>query len=362
MAFYFSFWIVIFLLVIIHEQKENVFPVKVDYFILFIIAIIVATRVNVGTDWTNYIDYYNSGYANDRATGKMEPCFTLIRNICHFLGLSYAFFFFVLSFTSLLILRKASQLFGIKNWWFVMLVYLSLDFCNYQFNIVRHGVMASFIWLSFAYLSQGESKKSLIYAIIGSGFQYGGLVAIPLIFLINKKINKKIVIAITTVAITGYNLNVSQKMVEMFPFLFAFDRIEGYINRASYENSYGLSIGVIFNLFFCLYCYFVMQKKYQIEKSFAILINSVMLGFVFVCLFNDFAAIISRIGNLLSMALVFAIPIAFTNIKKTIIKIYASILIGIYLLLYYYKSFATVNDFGISSMLPFKIDIEQLFM
>ena len=83
---------------------------------------------------------------------EVEPLYVFAQTIFHGLGLTHAVFFFFLSIVTLGCYYKASKLLGIKYFMTVFFIYLSLVFLNYQFNVIRQGVMAG--WLSLIKLME----------------------------------------------------------------------------------------------------------------------------------------------------------------------------------------------------------------
>lgn len=46
----------------------------------------------MGADWSNYVEYYQSGYAPDKLSGNYEPVFMVLRDICYYLHFDYELF------------------------------------------------------------------------------------------------------------------------------------------------------------------------------------------------------------------------------------------------------------------------------
>ena len=239
------------------------------------------------------------------------------------------------------------------------LVYLSLFFCNYQFNIIRHGILASFVLLALSYLANNKTLKALICVLIGSCFQVAGLVFVPLVFFMNKTCSKKAVFIIICVSFAFYLAGFSSKIVGFFPTLAAIDRISSYVD-AGKDDVYKLSIGIIGFLCIALYSFFFMNKEYEKQSSFRIMTNMLVCGFVFFCFFNGFSALVQRIGNLMNLGVIVVLPFILDNTKHKK-RVIVLLLVTAYLALYYPRTWNIADESGNYSMLPFKCGITNLF-
>lgn len=220
--------------------------------------------------------------------------------------------------------------------------------------------MASFILLAFAYKARGMTVKSLISISLGCCFHTLGFLFFPVLFIIDLKLSKKLYLSIAFFSLMALFLKVSQRIIELFPFLVLIDaRVDSYVDPDRY-GSYGLSIGVIANILIALCVLFVFYKKYCEDKTLRIPLNMLLFAFTISCIFNEFAAIVQRLANLLNMAHIFVIPFLLYIVGKKNLLIYSVFIV--YLMLYYPISFTKENEMiGDNPMLPFKTDITNLF-
>lgn len=359
MTFYVLLWAVLLFLATLQGTMEKKMPSSVFCIILFILSIfVVGCRYQVGSDWDSYRTFYYDGYVYDRSSGILEPLFSSIRDICYLIGASHAIFFAVLSLFSLFLLKKTAENFNIGNLYFVLFIYLSMYFCNYQFNIVRQGVLASCVWYGFSEKYLGNTKSALVWILVGCGFHFSGVFFIPILFIITKCIPTKIVLLILFCSYVGFLIGVSDIIIGFFPLLQMFEKVSGYVDSTSQEQ-YGLSAGMIFNTMLVIYC-FIMNKEYNNSLPMRIVLNAILGAIVISCLLNSFSAIVSRIANLLNMALVFFWPIFLNAQKSKFVRFLIAICMLLYLFLYYNISYNSKSG-GDSAMLPFQIRIEQLF-
>ena len=327
---------------------------------MVVLAILAGGREYVGADWAGYKQYYESGHADEKETGSLEPFFELLRYICFEMKLSYGMFCLWVSLISQLTLWKVFKIMNIQNCFLAFLVYLSLFFCNYQFNIVRHGLMASFVLLGLAYMSKGYRKKALLSVIISSGFHAIGLIFIPILFFINMTLSKKWYLIILGISVAMFIVDISGRIIAMFPFLTMIDRVSGYVD-ADNQEAYKLSVGTIGFMVIATYSVFFKRDEYENNSSFRITANMVLAGVVLFCSLNAFSVIVQRFGNLLNMGVIILLPYLWQEFRKRHVRLIARSLIVIYLALYYPKSWNVPDELGNYSMLPFRTNIVNLF-
>ena len=360
MLFYWGLWCFFLLLTSLWKDRHYELSYRVLIIFIFILAVITGGREYVGADWESYQVYYQTGFAYDKASGQMEPLFGLIRQVCFSIGCSYGFFCFICCLISLYVLCLALRKMNVHNCFFAFLVYISLFFCNYQFNIIRHGLLASFLLLGLAFLSEGKKWKAVASIIAGCGFHVMGLLFVPFVFFINKSISKKVAIIIVVGSFLVYFADLSGRIMAAFPFLAMIDRVSGYVD-ADLNESYKLSIGTIGFMAISVYAIYLRRDDYENNSVFRITANMVLMGFVVFCAFNAFSAIVQRVGNLLNLGVVFLLPYLLQGFNKKQIKLVVRCVIIAYLALYYPKSWNVQNEEGSYPMLPFKTDITNLF-
>lgn len=360
MFFYWSIWAIVLVMSIVWRENKCNHYYSFLLFLIFILSVIIGGREYVGADWESYKSFYLTGIADDKSSGKTELLFQLLRDVSYYMGLSYGMFCSIVALLSLSILIKALKLFEIRNCYIGFLAYLSLFFCNYQFNIIRHGVLASFILLGMAYLSKGDNRKALISVIVGCGFHLTGLFFIPLLFIINKGISRKWYLIVVALSFAIFIADLSGRIMAAFPFLALIDRVSGYVD-ADQEETYNLSIGTIGFLIITAYTVLFRKKDYENNAGMRIATNMVLIGFIVFCSLNAFSVIVQRLGNLLNLGVIIVIPYYWQNTRKLSTKVVVRTMIIAYLALYYPKTWNVPNEKGEYSMLPFKTYITNLF-
>lgn len=360
-TFYYIVWFIVLILAFTERIRKKPFNNTIITTIFMMAAVIVACRVEVGADWDHYRFLFYNGYdVAGRDSSIIEPVFMLIRYVFYNLGFTHAFFFLFLSLVSLFMIRKAAELFGVKYFMTVFLVYYSMFFLNYQFNIVRHGLMAAFVWLSFAYKSKGEIKAAIISIMVALGFHYVALIFVPFLFFLDRKLSKPVVFIILAISYLTYFMHLSQRIIAFFPFLYEMERTASFVTSEQFVKDLGLTIGSQIQVFLFLFLYFKYSASYKENSSFRMLVNTLLFHFLLLCILNAFYAIISRICNALFMTMIFLLPLFLEKLRKPANRLVAESLIIVYLLFSSLPKSFVVQEDGYSEMLPYKFEIKQL--
>lgn len=360
-TFYYIIWTVLLIIALMERMQKHSFKRSFVAFVIGVLAVIVGCRYDVGADWLNYKEYYYSGILLDGFgfERSVEPLYVLLQNFFRYLGFTHAVFFSFLSIVSLCCYYKAAKLLGIKFFMTVFFVYFSLVFLNYQFNVIRQGMMASFVWLAFAYKTSGNYKASIISIVIALGFHFTALAFIPIVLLSNRYLSFKYVVIIVVVSFTCLILDVSYKILSLFPILTALERTSNYITSETFHVETGLSFGLILMLvvFFIVYHYF--KNDYNNDSRLRTLANIILFDFLFSCIFNSFSIFQERVCRVMFFSMVFLLPLIVERIKTPSFRVIAMSVVVVYAFLAFPKTFA-VHDDGYSTLLPYKIDLWQL--
>lgn len=360
-TFYYIAWAILLFLALLERIRKKPFDGIIITVVFMIAAVIVACRNDVGADWYNYKFIFYNGYDETgvRDKSSLEPAFFLVRTAFYYLGFTHAVFFLFLSMVSLLAIRKAAEIFGVRFFMTVFLVYFSMFFLNYQFNIVRHGLMASFVWLGFAYKSKGRIKAAVISMLVALGFHVTALIFVPFLFILEKRFSTTLVIVLLTISYLAVFLQLSKRIIALFPFLFELERTAAFVTSEKFTEEYGLSLGSQVQVFLFLFLFFRHRDTYNNNTGFRILLNSLLFNFALLCVLNSFSAIISRVCNAFFMAMIFLLPLFVESLKISTNRLIAEVLITFYLFLSFQKTFVIQED-GYSEMLPYRFELRQL--
>ena len=362
MFFYYALFFVFYCLGIKAYLTDKDVSTGVMSIILAIVSYFVACRVDVGADWAGYVSfYYYKEIGEGRDFLEIEPLFRLSRDIMFNCGLSHQGFLFFFSFLSLMALVFVAKKFRVTNVSLVLLVYIALFFCHNQLNVLRTCIMASFVWVGFSCL-ETNLKKSILYILLGAGFHIIAIVYIPLLFLINRYYSKKTYLIIIIVSLVLIIFSFGTMIIDHIPVLSSLGRASNYLDPESHfrEQEYGISLGYIFNIVICLFFRYKYNNEYQENGAVKIVLNIFLVNLFLVGFLNGFPVLIERVCSTMNFALCFIWPCLLSHVQGKN-KWYWIIPFTVYLILFYNKSFNTVDVWGDNCLVPFKFEIASFF-
>lgn len=274
------------------------------------IAIFVGCRIDVGADWSGYVEEYKVS-VNFKYYFR-EPIFFYIAKFMSSIGFPYPWFFLLLSYVQMHVLIKAANLFRIKMLFIFFLLFYAIFFCMTTLNVIRHGLMISFIWLALGYLKDGYKLKAIICIFVGAGFHFMAFVLLPLIFILTKRLNKKTVYITILCGFLFLLLNISQKIFEFFPYIALLEtKMTSYLNDDFLSEETNFSLGQLFDLCLCLYVFIKFNRWYDDDKRLRILVNSLLFAFMVNCSLYAYGIFTERIAQVFKFSLIFLIPIIY---------------------------------------------------
>lgn len=361
MTFYYILWggFLLLSLIVIFKGKYAL-PDRLLSVLILLIAYFVACRVDVGADWANYVHAYNYDMLLLDDINRIEPLYRLSRWIIYPLGLSHQGYFFILSTTSMLGLVWCFKRFKIQNLYLAFWCYVSTIFCSYQLNTLRSGLMAVLVWVAFAFLSNGERKKAIYTVLLSGGFHYGGLAFLPVIFFLDRTYNIRNVLVILGLSYIILISGIGVRIVENIPILAAVEQLALYTDSTRHEAT-GITLGSIFNLLVFLFCFIRYRNDYVSDSRLRIVLNAFLFCLVLVSALNAFSVIVSRLGQVLNLAICFIWPFIFSKIHKKYIRFLLVTPLIAYLYMYYNKAFHVDELVGYSTLVPFNFEFASLF-
>ncbi len=329
-------------------DKKNKKTLKI--MAIFIPLLIGGFRYFVGTDYTNYIDYYIiygpmslSDYLSKN--GIFEILFYFIARISYLLTDKYYLLFFVSNMLIVIFAYFAIEKAKIGNKYLVWLMFLFLYFPMFL-NVVRQGISIVITYYMITLLLNNEYKKSFIISLLSPLFHASGVVTIILYFIllfVKKKIKKNIkniftfsILLLMIIPLASYLLSLSSY----------FSRYLIYENVDVEGNNYTFYL-IFVILIFTLLFYKGMEKNDSNSFFYYLLFASevvlTLLGFI--------SPFIKRITLYFSLGqiviLTNLIDIGANNTSKNFLKI----LVIIYALAYFVLAYYIL---GQSNIFPFK--------
>ena len=297
-------------------------------FLFMVLFIPSAIRYNIGTDYRSYIDDFYSLYGGDVNEVGFQALIVFLRYFdlpAHSLFICSAF---LVQFP-LLFLSK-------KNYSWKIMLYILLLYLQ-SFSAVRNMISLSFVILLFDLLFQGKNLTALVVYPISLLFHISSFIFLPFFFLNKLQYNKIVflVISLFVLCISYFDV----VFVILNNNLFFETRYAKYLfgkfsSEPTFNTGYGMLLKILYTTVIFVYFVFYKNKNYSICYLFLFYLISLILATKVV--------IIARLVDVLSVSLIFAIPLCLASwcSKYKIIFRYLTILF--YLVLF--ELFIKTND------------------
>jgi len=244
------------------------------FFFVILLGVLNALRpLSVGTDSSNYVNYYLFNY---NVSMKIEPAFFYLTKLLNYCSFSYEWLFFIcylmtMSFSLLFVCMGVEPLNRTKTSITILAAagffYLSSWFLTSTTNGLRQGVAVPLVWLAFFFFWEKKYIKSFVFLVLSVSFHYSAILTAPFIFIVRMKNNR--VIWLVIVISIGYVLGVNEKLVMFvsggFNLVFDYDL---YLNIKTFGVDSGNWIGFqpgffIYTLFWFFFYYFISFYLFQ---------------------------------------------------------------------------------------------------
>ena len=309
------------------------------FFSVIIPVLIGGLRYFVGTDYTNYIDYYIiygpmplSEYLS--INGIFEILFYFIARISYLCTNQYYLLFFISNAIIVIFAYLTVQKSKINNKHMMWLLFLFLYFPMF-FNAVRQGISIALTYYMIVLLLNNERKKSLFISLLSPLFHASGIITILMYFIllfIKNRVKKNI-----------RNIIIFSFLVLIFiPLAFNLLSFTPYLNRyLSYETMNIDSNNYIFFLKFVilliLLLFYKGMQKVDTNSFFYYLLFS---GEVVLTLLGFISPFIKRVTLYFSLGQILILPnlvdMGVNKFSNNSLKILIILYAIIYFVLAYY--------------------------
>jgi len=249
----------LFLAIIGYNVKNNnVLYQRIIILCSVIYIIFFGLRGFIGWDWTNYyIKYQNTRDLFHLSFDSSVPewGFAIYMSFFKTLFFNYYAFVFINTILHIFLLNIFFKRYLPPGYYvFGLIVFLIMGGFGMEVDMMRNIMSILLFLLSIKYIEERKIFKYYILNILGLLFHTSSIFFLPLYFLLNKKINRKLIAIIFIIGIIIYFLQIEY----VKPLVFSISkRIGGriqiltnmYLSSSTYGKSYGFSIGLLERLF-----------------------------------------------------------------------------------------------------------------
>lgn len=316
-------------------------------YLLILLGVFAGIRYETGSDYNNYIRYYNSfsSIENFELTNifslKHELGFTIVNILTGPIN-HYSSMFLLNAYISFYFLYKSiNEISNKKLMLFCLIFYYLKYYYQLNFAIIRQGTSISIILYSLKYLINKNNGKFILCTILATLFHASSIVSLILLFLYKKRIQKKyyLLILFFTICI-AYSGIMSLALMKSMSFLpdFIYGRLLSYI-LGRFGNSLESYFGIVIKLFTFIFILIFIDYK---EKN-SIIFNFYFIGLVIYFLLMDFGTLGTRISKNFEVAEIILIPESIAHIKSKPIKY---LFLCLFILIFSYYAFRLVTSPG----------------
>lgn len=333
MNYYIILLLLFFLITILwkffsHKDVSSDKKYLIVVFTLLVLFLVLKSQ-DVGIDNGNYkkiFEYcHNLGFFELFKYGRHEIGYKIYNKIISSIYYNFSFLLIVTSILSMIgvyFFMKNNS----KNYIYTILIFITFNFYGYFFGIYRQVLAISILLFSIKYIKEKKLVLFLISVFIASLFHKTALIFIPIYFISNIKITKKILFLWSSLIII---------------FLGFKDFIISFILNYIYKPADVIGIGgegykmLILMIMLSFVSYHYQDKLIKQDKNNQIFINMIYVGTIIQCLSTAFGNIY-RLTLYFSIAIIILIPNIIKCIENKKLRSLIVILMFTSLTLYFY--------------------------
>jgi hypothetical protein len=309
------------------DKKLYKLAITFSFLVLFLPA---AVRYNIGTDYSNYVDYYHK--IQQGIIVPKEPLYILFNQLIDYLDIDFQWFFITISFLTYYLLYKSLpiEILAVGVFLYVVRLYFA------SYDAVRQEL--AIVIVIYAMKNFNSLKRYYLWMLLVVMIHFGtGIVMMLIRPIINIKVNKIIlmlIITFLTVLIIKTNIvfNMLALVASFFP-KYAWYLTSDYVYGAKIGSGVGVAFRVVIALSI-LYSRDIILKRYRNLPINAIF-NMYFLYLIFYLLAVKIH-IFGRVQGIFEFFFIFSFSYFLITIKG-----YGKYIIGILFLGIYYSFFLT---------------------
>lgn len=288
-------------------------------FLLFL-TILVVFRDGIGADYFTYVMHFqNTSDITELTTSDfllLEPGYVILSAILRYLHAPFEILSFLLLIIIILNFKKVFPYFS-SNLSLSFFLYVALFFLSFNFNVIRHGVMAAFVWNACHYWLESKKVSAIFLLVLGALFHILSLTFLLIIPICCSSKRYPIYIYILVLIFSFFIAKYPDVILQIFdrllvPLVGTDNRLAFYLSggHEGELNEVTFSIGLFFNIFIC----FISLFSFTDRKRF-FLSNMLFVGIVSFLVFNSFGALSQRLASVCYIANIFLVPALMSKVR-----------------------------------------------
>lgn len=307
----------------------------------FLSAFVGMRGVVSGYDYLVYKYFYELGYGENPY--GYEILFVKSRDVLKFLGGSFNLFILILGIFYVVGTCYIFNSYS-KNPFLALFIYFSTFFFWHNFNILRNFVAIILFYFALKFILERKTIHYYILIVMAINFHKTALMLLPLYFITDVKLTKRLMVLLTLMAITLTPLSSSVFYLKV-NFLGIGERISRYMGIREIGNTQEY-LELIAVLILATAVFIWEQKKgREISREENMLYNLTFYSFLIFTIFFRFAVIL-RVMEYFRFAYILLFVSVLGKIERKNIKYILLMLLMMYMTSRYYQS---VYDYGMAN-------------
>lgn len=287
------------------KTKYNLYP-----FIIVALILYSGLRYNYGFDFNNYlIHFHEIGAISDVIKTNYEKGYSLLVFVFKILGFGFNTFLLFIAFFSIKMKEKVFNKLSVLPDVSLLLYFLLFYIVN-DVEQIRHGISIGFCFYSIVFLCENDKKSkiiSFILIVLGILFHISAVLFIPIFFVKDKILNKKIYVGIFIISIFLSFINYFELLKIINDSLLHSKYLSLKINSYSTEYQSFLSLTLLIKCFILsVFSFYAFNDQNKLHR---LLFNIYYIGIIYTILFSNIPILMARGTTYMRYAELLMIPI-----------------------------------------------------
>jgi hypothetical protein len=293
---------------------QKSFKLLSKYFVFLSFIFFIGCRGYVAQDWVLYYPFFKSvpslflgldkiyNFLSTRNAYEVGyACYNIILKT---ISANYLMFQFISVAIDYFILDRFFNKYMPKYYAFCFLLYFIFQGLIFEIILLRNVKSILLFLISLDYLYNRKALKYFLLNILGLLFHSSAIIYFPCYFLLNKRINKRILFFIFIIGNIIYLFQIAWLKKILIALLSPLDLgrysllLNSYLHSDYYQAPYGITIGYLERFTSFLVIYFCIDNIIFHDKRMTVFWNAFVLYSFFYLFFSEFYIIIERIPNL----------------------------------------------------------------
>lgn len=276
--FYLFIAILLFCFAFLYLNSRALYQRK-DYVICFILFVgIAGFAYQTGVDWRIYSNVYSFSEPINRVITEgsfyepnsgviTEPGYALLSSVIKVFTDDFQYLMFWANFIAAFFLFKGFYKYKV-NLYLSLLLYLGYIYLTLNMSGIRQAVAVAIVFYALSFLHSKQYKYYTFWVLIAGAFHVSALIMLPAAFMLNRRINDKLVYLVLGIGLVIYILRIS--LVNQFIISVGESFDNPFIMKA-YNYSLSANEGNVFSfkviLNFIMFILFLQYKKKMINRN-----------------------------------------------------------------------------------------------